>query len=225
MSQVDNMRSSNELKEKSEDSPSVPLFGPTESYLGEEEWLNPAPEGGGKGDDEVVAASGDPLTSGEADQGQFVAPKRSSVVQQLRESLTGTKVFFLREFSNWSRHLLRAVCLTDVFGSYNQNSAKPRGLCVIFNLFSGDLQSYKYDTERAFRFFKRKLGYTVYADHKYMLNCSQKQLLLSIDSIINDIEAEKKKNEPYDRLVFILMSHGLKVSLNIIHIDTRTEST
>ena len=71
--------------------PSFPLFGPTESYLGEEEWPNRAPEGRGRGDDEVVAASGDPLTSGEADQRQAVAQKGPSTFQRLMKGFSFRK--------------------------------------------------------------------------------------------------------------------------------------
>ena len=98
-----------------------------------------------------------------------------------------------------------------MFASYNQDS-DGRGVCIIFTLFTNDMTGYKSDVSRAFAFFKHELGYTVYADETHMKNCTQRQLLASIDFIARQIEKENKKGKPFDRLAFVLMSHGLKVN-------------
>ena len=46
----------------------------------------------------------------------------------------------------------------------------------------------------------------------FMKNCTQRELLASMDFIARKVEKENEKGRPFDRLAFVLMSHGLKVN-------------
>ena len=97
----------------------------------------------------------------------------------------------------------------DAFVPYNPNK-RGRGVCIIFTLFTGDLRAYVADLKRAFDFFKDTLGYDVFADAS-MRNCSQTELKRNIRLIQTYIRGEEAEGRPFDSLVFIIMSHGLKV--------------
>ena len=101
--------------------------------------------------------------------------------------------------------------MLDAFVPYNPNKrGRGRGVCIIFTLFTGDLRAYDADLQRAFTFFKDTLGYDVFADAS-MRNCSQTELKRNIRLIQTYIRGEEAEGRPFDSLVFIIMSHGLKV--------------